>query len=48
MTTITIAPHAAIDDSELTYTFARAGGPGGQNVEGIAPLNDTLTTKTAT
>jgi ribosome-associated protein len=35
MTTITIAPHAAIDDSELTYTFARAGGPGGQNVNKV-------------
>ena len=35
MTTITIAPHAAIDDSELSYTFARAGGPGGQNVNKV-------------
>lgn len=35
MTTITIAPHAAIDDSELIYTFARAGGPGGQNVNKV-------------
>ena len=35
MTTITIAPHASIDDSELVYTFARAGGPGGQNVNKV-------------
>src|SRR5579875_3592064 len=35
MTTITIAPHAAIDDAELVYSFARAGGPGGQNVNKV-------------
>ena len=34
-TTITIAPHAAIDESEILYAFARASGPGGQNVNKV-------------
>ena len=35
MPTITISPHAAIDEAELVYSFARAGGPGGQNVNKV-------------
>jgi len=36
MSRIDIAPGAFIDDSELSETFIRASGPGGQNVNKVA------------
>ena len=35
MPTITITPRLSIDESELTFAFARASGPGGQNVNKV-------------
>ena len=31
MPTIEVTPEIVIDQSELAFSFARAGGPGGQN-----------------
>ena len=35
MPTIAVAPDLAIDEGELVFSFARAGGPGGQNVNKV-------------
>ena len=35
MPTIEVTPEIAIDQSELAFSFARAGGPGGQNVNKV-------------
>ena len=35
MPTIAVTPTLAIDDSELQFAFARASGPGGQNVNKV-------------
>lgn len=35
MSAIAITPAVAIDESELVYAFARASGPGGQNVNKV-------------
>ena len=35
MPTIEVTPEIAIDRSELAFSFARAGGPGGQNVNKV-------------
>jgi ribosome-associated protein len=35
MATIEVTPEIAIDRSELAFSFARAGGPGGQNVNKV-------------
>ena len=35
MPTITITPRITIDESELAFAFARASGPGGQNVNKV-------------
>lgn len=35
MPSIAITQHIAIDERELVYAFARAGGPGGQNVNKV-------------
>jgi len=35
MARIRIAPSLAIDDSEVSFTFLRASGPGGQNVNKV-------------
>lgn len=36
MSLIQITPDIAIDDSEFEFTFVRASGPGGQNVNKVA------------
>jgi ribosome-associated protein len=36
MPTIEVTPEIVIDQSELAFPFARAGGPGGQNVNKVA------------
>ena len=36
MARIDVTPRIAIDDSELTFEFVRASGPGGQNVNKVA------------
>ena len=35
MPTIEVTPGIVIDQSELAFSFARAGGPGGQNVNKV-------------
>jgi ribosome-associated protein len=35
MSLIAVTPQLAIDDSELVFAFARASGPGGQNVNKV-------------
>jgi hypothetical protein len=35
MPTIEVTPEIVIDQSELAFSFARAGGPGGQNVNKV-------------
>ena len=35
MPTIAVTPTLSIDDSELVFAFARASGPGGQNVNKV-------------
>ena len=35
MSSIEVTPEIVIDQSELVYSFARAGGPGGQNVNKV-------------
>jgi len=35
MATLRITPHIALDERELDYAFARASGPGGQNVNKV-------------
>lgn len=35
MPTISVTPEIAIDQSELAFSFARSGGPGGQNVNKV-------------
>ncbi|MGH6829703.1 MAG: hypothetical protein ACREDG_00930, partial [Methylocella sp.] len=35
MPTIEVTPEIAIDQSELAFSFARAGGPGSQNVNKV-------------
>ncbi|MGH6863420.1 MAG: alternative ribosome rescue aminoacyl-tRNA hydrolase ArfB [Methylocella sp.] len=35
MPTISVTPEIAIDQSELAFSFARAGGPGGQHVNKV-------------
>ena len=35
MPTLFITPRIALDESELVYAFARASGPGGQNVNKV-------------
>ena len=35
MPTIELTPGIVIDQSELAFSFARAGGPGGQNVNKV-------------
>jgi ribosome-associated protein len=35
MPTISVTPEIAIEQSELAFSFARAGGPGGQNVNKV-------------
>jgi ribosome-associated protein len=36
MSTIEVTPEIVIHQSELAFSFARAGGPGGQNVNKVA------------
>jgi len=33
---IVVTPHIALEDSELSFSFIRASGPGGQNVNKVA------------
>lgn len=35
MATIEVTPEIVLDQSELAFSFARAGGPGGQNVNKV-------------
>lgn len=35
MPSIAVTPHLSIEDEELVFTFARASGPGGQNVNKV-------------
>ncbi|MHB8253082.1 MAG: alternative ribosome rescue aminoacyl-tRNA hydrolase ArfB [Acidiferrobacter sp.] len=36
MTVIQVTPEIAIDENEFTFSFVRASGPGGQNVNKVA------------